>query len=72
MMKYIYWLVISGLIIWEMSQLKSIFDFSAVWQYGLSITLVGYFAYLLELDFKYIKNKIRRVGHIKSNVDEHA
>ncbi|HHU18896.1 MAG TPA: hypothetical protein GXZ58_01375 [Bacilli bacterium] len=50
-MKYLYWLIISALIFWEIGQLKAIFKFSTFWQYAIIIGLIGYFAYLLDLKF---------------------
>lgn len=47
--KYIYWLIVSSLIYWEMSQLKVIFEFPTFWQYLITIGLVVYFGYLFDL-----------------------
>ncbi|WP_182201250.1 hypothetical protein [Paraliobacillus salinarum] len=49
-MKYIYWVLISLLILWETNALQDIFEFSYVWQYTANIVFIGYFAYLLQID----------------------
>ncbi|GAA5417173.1 hypothetical protein Pryu01_02235 [Paraliobacillus ryukyuensis] len=49
-MKYVYWVLISLLILWEANALQDIYEFSAIWQYAASIILIGYFAYLLRIN----------------------
>ncbi|CQR46491.1 hypothetical protein BN1058_00752 [Paraliobacillus sp. PM-2] len=53
-MKYIYWVLISLLIIWEMNALQDIFGFHRFWQYTSNIFLIGYFAYLLQIKISLI------------------
>lgn len=67
-MKYIYWFFISCLIIWEMDELKGIFGFSVVWQYLLAIMIIGYFAYLLDIQFDFLKMP-GKVAHKKKQVN---
>ncbi|WP_067840653.1 hypothetical protein [Amphibacillus sediminis] len=61
-MKYIYWVCLSLLVVWETHALQDIFDFSPVWQHVANIISVGYFAYLLniKIDFNKLTNKYLR------------
>ena len=49
-MKYVYWVLISLLIVWETNSLQDIFEFLFIWEYIANVVLVGYFAYLLNIN----------------------
>lgn len=68
--KYLYWLVISSLIFWEMGQLKMIFEFSAFWQYLITVGLVIYFAYLFDLKVNLHKFKKEPINSACLNNDQ--
>ncbi|MGF7128125.1 hypothetical protein J2T56_002857 [Natronobacillus azotifigens] len=50
-MKYVYWLLLSMFVLWEIHALQDIFGFSVRWQYLANVVFVIYFAYLFNINF---------------------
>ncbi|WP_440894853.1 hypothetical protein ACS127_09765 [Amphibacillus sp. Q70] len=51
-----------------MDELKGIFGFSVFWQYLANILFIGYFAYLLNIQFDFLKIN-GKVTHKKKQVN---